>query len=412
MKTLKKRSKVNKTEKKLNESIGPQINQKNTFNAKSNATTQIWDSSMKMNFNTWIDKTWVAKSKLDSQLNKWFRDKGEKGGFYLRLGNGIDSVYYERSLHHKILTPTKDELRKLKLDDVEVTSITVPLYKPENGTFMPPFTDVRVYTHKNVTHRENGCSALVYMHGGGWTIGRTDDFDIAARAFAKFGQVKVFMVNYSLAPEYKWPRQLNEAHSVIDYLAGYGSGKGNEGVDPTCIGISGDSAGGNMTCVIAQDYRITSSFNEHNPYGIQLKLQMPLYPETRLPFDSESGVENRDGFYLVTSGIFKFARNVLNDTDNWKYHRITPLNINENAPLGLGKGNVKLAPALLITNGFDPLRDVGKEYAIKLFENNVDLTYIHFCDLTHGFIQFPQHSKRCMEALLLICSHLKDKLSI
>jgi acetyl esterase/lipase len=166
-----------------------------------------------------------------------------------------------------------------------------------------------------------------------------------------------------------------------------------------------------MTCVIAQDYRVTSSFNQHNPYNIQLKLQMPLYPETKLPFDTKSGIENRDGFYLVTSGIFNFARNVLNDTDNWTYHRITPLNMNEEAPIGLGKDKIKLAPALLITNGFDPLRDVGKEYAIKLYNNNVDLTYIHFCDLTHGFIQFPQHSKRCFEALLTICTHLKSKLS-
>jgi acetyl esterase/lipase len=405
MKTVKKRILRNKTEK-LNESIGPQINTKNTFNENSNAKTQMWDSSTKMNFNTWIDKTWVSKSKLDSQLNKWFKN----GGINLRLGNGIDSIFYERHLHHKILTPTKEELKKLNLDDVDVTSITVPLNKPEHGK-LPPYTDVRVYSHKNVTHNENGCGALVYMHGGGWTIGRTDDFDIAARAFAKFGQVKVFMVNYTLAPESKWPTQLNEAHSVIDYLAGYGSGKGNEGVDPTCIGISGDSAGGNMTCVIAQDYRVTSSFNEHNPYNIQLKLQMPLYPETKLPFDTKSGIENRDGFYLVTSGIFNFARNVLNDTDNWTYHRITPLNMNEEAPIGLGKDKIKLAPALLITNGFDPLRDVGKEYAIKLYNNNVDLTYIHFCDLTHGFIQFPQHSKRCFEALLTICTHLKSKLS-
>ncbi len=118
-------------------------------------------------------------------------------------------------------------------------------------------------------------------------------------------------------------------------------------------------------------------------------MQVPLFPEAAFPGDTLSGSENRSGLYLETNGIYEMVRNYIKNTDDGRDPYITPMN----AP-----SHADLPPAILVTNGFDPLRDVGHAYARKLAAGGNDLTYVHNPDLTHGFPQFTRYSKPCQQA--------------
>ncbi len=247
---------------------------------------------------------------------------------------------------------------------------------------------VRCY-HPSMPGPADG-GALIYMHGGGWTVGTLDQFEAPMRIFAEQSGAQVYGVGYRLAPEYQWPVQIDEGELAVRWLAEHG---GERGVDPARIALGGDSAGGNMTCVIALKLRDES--------GPKLALQMPLYPETALPFDTVSGVENRTGYYLETAGVLLFAWNVIPQGMDYSHPYITPLNEPD---------LTRLPRTLLVTNGFDPLRDVGHAYARKLAAAGNDITYVNHEDLTHGFIQFTEHSRRCLEATEQLARHLGDAL--
>lgn len=233
-------------------------------------------------------------------------------------------------------------------------------------------------------------AALIYLHGGGWTVGTLDQFETPMRIFAERSGAQIYAVEYRLAPEYKFPTQIEEAEFVVRWLH---DNAAERGVDPTRIALGGDSAGGNMTCVVARRLRDAG--------GPRLALQVPLYPETALPFETKAGVENRTGLYLETAGVLLFAWNLIPQGVDYSQPDITPLNADSLEGL---------PPTLLVTNGFDPLRDVGHKYARRLAASGNDITYVHHPDLTHGFIQFTERSKRCLEATQELADLLGERL--
>lgn len=149
-----------------------------------------------------------------------------------------------------------------------------------------------------------------------------------------------------------------------------------------------------MTCVLALKWR--------DEGGPKLALQMPLYPETAMPFETRAGVENRTGYYLETAGVLLFAWNLLPEGVDYSQPYITPLK---------AESLEALPPTLLVTNGFDPLRDVGHAYAQRLAKAGNRITYLHHEDLTHGFIQFTEHSRQCREATEELAGVLAEALS-
>jgi acetyl esterase len=232
--------------------------------------------------------------------------------------------------------------------------------------------------------------AFVYIHGGGFTYGTLDEFEVPMRLIAERAGVFTYAVEYQLAPEAKFPTQIDEIEYFVRWLFDHAQ---EEGVDASKIALGGDSAGGNMTCVIALKLR-----DEHGPH---LALTVPLFPEVAFPGDTLSGSENREGLYLETNGIYEMVRNLLKNSDDGRHPYITPLNAESHADL---------PPTILVTNGFDPLRDVGHAYARKLAADGNDVTYVHNPDLTHGFPQFTRYSKGCLEATELIADLIKQKL--
>ncbi|GGY98749.1 alpha/beta hydrolase [Streptomyces poonensis] len=241
-----------------------------------------------------------------------------------------------------------------------------------------PYGSLPVRVHTPTEAAGTPCGALVYLHGGGFTVGTLDEFELPLRIIAEGAGIKTYAVDYRRAPEFKFPTQLEENEHAVRWLFDHA---GEQGVDPARIALGGDSAGGNMTCVLALRFR--------DGNGPALALQVPLFPETAFPADTPAASENRSGLYLESNGIFQMIRNLVRNTDDVRQPYITPLNAASHAGL---------PPTILVTNGFDPLRDVGHAYARALAAAGNDLTYVHHPDLTHGFPQFSHYSRACRRA--------------
>jgi acetyl esterase len=235
---------------------------------------------------------------------------------------------------------------------------------------------VRVYYPSKPGPAEGG--ALIYVHGGGFIVGTLDQFDTAMRLFSEISGAQVYSVDYKLALEYQWPTQIEEAEFVVRWLFKHAS---KRGLDPKRIGLGGDSAGGNITCTVCLKLR-----DENGP---KLALQMPIYPEAEMPFFTRAGVENVSGGYVDTAGVLLFVWCLVPQGVDYSQPYITPMD---------AKSHAGLPKAILVTAGFDMLRDVAHHYAQKLAKDGNDITYVHYPDLSHAFIQMTAHSKRCLES--------------
>ncbi|OGA39776.1 MAG: hypothetical protein A3G28_02300 [Betaproteobacteria bacterium RIFCSPLOWO2_12_FULL_68_19] len=207
--------------------------------------------------------------------------------------------------------------------------------------------------------------ALVYFHGGGWTIGDLDTHDVLCRQLAAGARCAVFSVDYRLAPENPFPAAVEDAVAATRYIL---SNPGPLKVDACRIAVGGDSAGANLAAVAALELR------KHG-----LAYQLLIYPATdqRCEFDSHS--RNGEGYLLTKQGIEFFRAGYLPKRKDWTDWRASPL---------LAADHRGVAPAYVLTAGFDPLLDEGRAYADKLSGAGVEVEYREYADMIHGFILF------------------------
>lgn len=211
---------------------------------------------------------------LDPQIQSVLKDNPD-----FRLG-GTDFLA-ERGFHSEFLgIHNISASQQESIDNVELTAIRGPA-----GTI-----PIRIlYPGSARKAQKSGtASALVYFHGGGYTVGSADEFENGLRILAEDAAIQIYVVDFHLAPEWKFPTQLEEYLAVLGWLEGNG-GK-TRGVDPNKICGGGDSAGGNMTAAIA----LRARDNKAMPF----RAMFLLYPEPRMPFDTVASEENNSGYYL------------------------------------------------------------------------------------------------------------------
>ena len=159
-----------------------------------------------------------------------------------------------------------------------------------------PHGSIAVRRHTPQKPNSTPAGALVYIHGGGFTYGTLDEFEVPMRLIAERAGILTYIIEYQLAPEAKYPTQIEEIEYVVRWLFDHAD---EQGVDPAKIGVGGDSAGGNMTCVIALKLR-----DENGP---RLAVQVPLFPEAAFPADTLAASENRPGSTLSPTASSKWS---------------------------------------------------------------------------------------------------------
>ena len=205
---------------------------------------------------------------------------------------------------------------------------------------------------------------VVFFHGGGWVTGDRISHDSLVRRLAIASGADVLSVDYRLAPEHRFPAAVDDAIAAWRYAV---NSAPRWGVSPSRIALAGDSAGGNLSAVVAQQVR----GEEVTP-----RLQLLIYPGTDCTTRSESRREFASGFYLTDERIDWFLDHYVPDIEMRSDPRVSPL---------LAQDLSGLAPAHVVIAGFDPLRDEGIAYAQRLAAAGVPVTLDRAGSLIHGF---------------------------
>jgi acetyl esterase len=235
---------------------------------------------------------------------------------------------------------------------------------------------------------------LVFFHGGGFVVGDIESHDGLCRMICRDAAIHVLSVDYRLAPEHKAPAAVDDCVAAYQWALGHAA---ELGADPSRIGVGGDSVGGTLAALVALRSR-----EEGIP---QPTLQVLLYP---VP-DISGGVQTRsrllfsDGFFVNTLDSDWFRDLYLDGTDLAADDpRLSPLKAADLSGL---------APALVITAGFDPLRDEGNEYAAALRSAGVTVDHRQFDALTHGFAIMAVFGGGSAEATVATISAIRAHLS-
>ncbi|MCP3985871.1 MAG: alpha/beta hydrolase [bacterium] len=220
---------------------------------------------------------------------------------------------------------------------------------------------------------------LVFYHGGGWVLCGLDSHDEACRLLAQEAGVRLLSVDYRLAPEHPFPAAPEDALAAFRWAVAESD---RLGVDPDRIALAGDSAGGNLTCVVSQ-----LALREGGPLPA---FQMPFYPVTDLSKKHPSYQLFSDGFFLTEKQMDWYRGHYLpNDAAGFD-PMASPL---------LAEDCSGLPPAHIITAGFDPLRDEGEAYARKLEKAGVEVELRRHPHLIHGFANMISLGSVCREAM-------------
>ncbi|WP_081685772.1 alpha/beta hydrolase [Candidatus Solirubrobacter pratensis] len=228
---------------------------------------------------------------------------------------------------------------------------------------------------------------LVYFHGGGFVAGDLDTHDAPCRVLCRHGGVRVLSVDYRLAPEHPFPAWVEDALAAYDWACENAAALG---ADPRRVAVSGDSAGGNLAALIAQERRPGPA------------LQLLIYPSVDMTRMRRSHELFGDGFFLTSALIEWYAGHFLPEGADAADIRRSPL---------LAPDVSGVAPAIVVNAGFDPLRDEGEAYAARLRDAGVPVLAHRFRGLFHGFINSVGVSPACRGALTEVAGMLRAQLA-
>lgn len=233
-------------------------------------------------------------------------------------------------------------------------------------------------------------SLLVFFHGGGFIYGDLDSHDALCRFLAERAGVRVIAVDYQLAPEARFPAAYDDCvNAYAEILERADEWR----VDRDRIAVGGDSAGGNLATLVAI---------EAARRGLPCAFQLLIYPLTDMAGTTKSRVLFADGFYLTERFIDLASDSYVPDPSQRSDPRASPLRAD--LPAGL-------APAHVVTAGFDPLRDEGQAYAERLAAAGVVVQHVGYPTLIHGFVNMVGVGRTARSAVVEIAEALRAGLA-
>lgn len=246
---------------------------------------------------------------------------------------------------------------------------------------------MRFYTPRGLT---GPSPALVFFHGGGWIYGDLESHDALCRVLAEEAQVRVVAVDYRLGPEAPFPAGFDDAWAAWEWVSSNAQGLG---IDASRIAVGGDSAGGNLAAIVAQ-HAVSDS-------GPSPAFQLLIYPATDFVERSASRATYAEGFFLTEAFMDLAEENYLVGDEDRGDRRLSPLRHDVTG----------VAPAYVVTAGFDPLLDEGKAYADKMTAAGVPVEYVCEEGLIHAFANMVSFGSSAPKAVRRAAAALQRGLS-
>ncbi|QYE34689.1 alpha/beta hydrolase [Polymorphobacter sp. PAMC 29334] len=205
---------------------------------------------------------------------------------------------------------------------------------------------------------------LVYFHGGGWVIGDLETHDSLCAEIARVAGMTVVSVDYRLAPEHRFPAATEDCLAAMRWLA-----ETPKPVGHTVTGLipAGDSAGGNLAAVVAQQLG--------GKLPVPIVAQWLIYPGVDMTANSGSMQEFAEGYLLTNGGMRWFTEHYMGSEPDLHHAYASPIHADSLAGL---------PPAMVFTCGLDPLRDQGRAYAAKLISAGVPVVFREAAGQIHG----------------------------
>ena len=250
---------------------------------------------------------------------------------------------------------------------------------------------LRLYHPLPADERRAAPPVLVYYHGGGWVIGDLDTHDTLCRELANGSGCAVVAVDYRMAPEHRFPTAVDDCIAATRWVHEHAA---ELGVDASRLAVGGDSAGGNLAAVVALALRDAGD--------LPVRFQLLIYPATDQRRGAPSHTTNGQGYLLTADTMAYFHDHYIPDAAQDNDWRASPL---------LHPDLSKLPPALVLTAGYDPLRDEALQYSQALTQAGNRCTHILFERQIHGFVLMGKVLDEANTAVQICAAELRRALA-
>jgi acetyl esterase/lipase len=250
---------------------------------------------------------------------------------------------------------------------------------------------ITLRTYSPLGKPERTLPGLLFFHGGGWVAGNLETHDGLCRRLCNESGCRVVAVNYRLAPEHVFPAALDDAMAALSHVAAHPR---EFGIDPECLGVAGDSAGGGLAAALCREARDRS--------GPPIAFQFLICPILDVARESISRRELRDGYFLDAETLARDLELYCSGA-NLADPRLSPL---------LADDCEGLPPAYIHTAQFDPFGDEGEAYARKLSNAGIAVHgrshpgMIHFFYCMQRMIPYARQAVRIMGAEIRYAAQL------
>ncbi len=230
---------------------------------------------------------------------------------------------------------------------------------------------------------------IVYYHGGGWVVGSIDESETLGRKLAERTSCAVVLVDYRLAPEHPYPAAVDDSYAALEWTAERLEDIAGSEVP---LFVAGDSAGGNLSAVMA--------IRARDRNGPEIAMQVLIYPVTDANFDRPSYTDPENQLLLTRDSMIWFFDHYIPDASRRSEPEASPLYTEDLSGL---------PPAVVLTAEHDPLRDEGEEYAQRLTDAGVDVELQRHKGQMHAFfalLMLPGSERGMQQVVKAIRRHV------
>ncbi len=283
-------------------------------------------------------------------------------------------------------TPEAGREQYLLLSSARSPEQVVPVAATEDTTVPGAEGDLRARVYR--PEGEGPFPTVAFFHGGGWVIGDLETHDTTVRSICRGSRAVVVAVDYRLAPEHPFPAAAEDAVAAARWIAAHLDELGGD----DRLAVAGDSAGGNLAAVVAQ--QLTAE-------GTPLVGQFLVYPAVDALGEYPSRTENGRGYFLEQPTMDWFYGHYAGAWDDAEDPRLSPLHAADLSGL---------PPAVVVTAKYDPLRDEGEAYAEALRVAGVPVEVTRYDGMIHGFFAMGAASPAAQAAIGESCARFGELL--